>query len=497
MASMPSTFASRRLFLLLSLLFMPLAARAVPDFTKEDGVRLSSGSPQFMFDTSSTSRRMFFVRDYVVRSATSSDQVSWVEESEIRLSSDTPTLFNRAQPINGCSALPLTAGGYRMLYSVGIGTGPFAILIATSADGIGFGAATVSTAVFISSGAHFTGSPKLVELANGDWRLYYTQAISAATPDVRAVFTALSTNEGVTWSTTSSLGGLLAGEIAIATRTDQRVRIVYTAPPVDLSTSSRTTLFSALSSNSSGNSFSGEDDSRLSTATASGSISNPLLVRSSTDSFRYRLYYNFTMAGSTVTDVYSALTALPDPQSISPVAVVNNDSSASITVLGEIFSAAPTVQFTQTGQTTINGTVTRVNDQQLTVVMNPFGAALGQWNVVVTNDDGQSQTLSSALTVTFAAGRVTLTDNLLRPRLNGQTIIDPEIFVAGDVSVKIFTMDGRLVKTLFDGFSPLGNVSVPPWDGTNDEGKTVASGVYLVQVKGPKLDTIKKIVVVR
>src|SRR5947207_1818348 len=100
------------------------AGRAVPSFTRESGIRLSSGSPQAVL-ASSSSYRMYFIRDYEVRSATSSNQIDWSEEGGVRLSSTSPNLFHGTFPITGCSLLPLNAGGFRMLYSVGAGTGPF------------------------------------------------------------------------------------------------------------------------------------------------------------------------------------------------------------------------------------------------------------------------------------------------------------------------------------------------------------------------------------
>ena len=63
-----------------------------------------------------------------------------------------------------------------------------------------------------------------------------------------------------------------------------------------------------------------------------------------------------------------------------------------------------------------------------------------------------------------------------------------------DGTIKIFTIDGELVKEIdFENFpSP-----VPYWDLTNSAGKSVASGVYLFQVESDDQNSIGKLVVVR
>jgi hypothetical protein len=54
------------------------------------------------------------------------------------------------------------------------------------------------------------------------------------------------------------------------------------------------------------------------------------------------------------------------------------------------------------------------------------------------------------------------------------------------ISLKVFDISGRLVKTLFNGFHEAGSYTVY-WDGKNHENKRVPSGVYYYQLKiGPK-----------
>ena len=74
--------------------------------------------------------------------------------------------------------------------------------------------------------------------------------------------------------------------------------------------------------------------------------------------------------------------------------------------------------------------------------------------------------------------------------------INYEIFGPGNVKAKIFTLDGILVKSLYEAETAKGAYSLE-WDATNTAGEKVASGVYVLFLQGPELNLTKKIVVVR
>ncbi len=469
---------------------------AAPTFTKEPldiQVRLASAAPQSIL-REGTAYRMYFIRDNAVHSATSPDQLTWTVSSATSLSPENPNLFQGTYPVTGCSVVPLDAGGFSMAYSVGVGTGPFGIFIATSADGIGFGSPSVSTAVFISTGGTYTGSPRLVEITGGIWRLFYIQDVDGGNNSAdKGIFTAFSINEGVTWSTTTLVGGP-AGDVAVSTRTDQRVRLFYTTP---VSGGSTNITVASVLSNAGVTAVAAETGLRLSTGAADGILSS-LAVAQSTETFRSRLFYNYTEVSSTETSsVFSAVTENPDPQSISPPEVINSLTDTSFTIQGEVFSLTPTVMLSKSGQPNILGTnVNRTDDQTLTVDLSPLAAAIGEWDVVVTNNDGDSGTLANALTITFAEAEVDMMNNLIRPRLNDATTIDVTIYTPGHIKILLFTMEGQLIKTLVDEVCPTGT-KTSTWDGRNNDGSVVASGTYLLTFEGPKLKTTKKIVVIR
>ena len=92
----------------------------------------------------------------------------------------------------------------------------------------------------------------------------------------------------------------------------------------------------------------------------------------------------------------------PSVTSISPN-TGQNTGSIPVTISGANFVSGATVKLTKSGQTNINATSVNVSSStQISCNLNLSGAATGAWNVVVTNPDAQSATLTNGFTVTTA-----------------------------------------------------------------------------------------------
>jgi putative endonuclease len=479
-------------------------ARAIPGFDKENAIILSSAVPQaFTGEATYAPLRMYYLpaissgaphasSGTAILSATSVDGVAFVKETGVRVDTNTVPSVS-ASSITGAALLPLTAGGFRMLYSIVSTTGAFRIHSATSADGLAW--ANEAPPV-VDGGANYVGVPRLVKLNSGDWRLYYTRDFNGGNdlPD-RQIFTAVSANQGVNWGPSSVVVSTTAYESGVAKLTDGKIRLFYSQPPSGAS--SATVILSALSIDANGTAFTAEAGVRLSTPVAVGALAFPVPVRS-TDSFRWRLYYGYYDAFHSTGDIHSALTGSPAPVSVTPSSVFRSAASVSLAVTGEVFSLAPTVSITQGAVTVVGSATNRVDDQHVAATFATLGLALGGWNVNVANTDigGAQGTAPGILTVDFAPGNVTMTDNLLRPRLGGATTIDLETFNAGRVVIKVYDLEGRPIRTLFDDELPAGNFGVR-WDGKNAAGAGVPSGLYFVAVTGPRISVKNKVIVIR
>ena len=79
---------------------------------------------------------------------------------------------------------------------------------------------------------------------------------------------------------------------------------------------------------------------------------------------------------------------------------------------------------------------------------------------------------------------------------NPRTTIAFDLADAGRVTVNIYGVDGRLVKSLVDGRFPPGRYT-RVWDGTDRSGKSVASGVYLVRLKAADKTQLRRMLLLR
>jgi flagellar hook assembly protein FlgD len=63
------------------------------------------------------------------------------------------------------------------------------------------------------------------------------------------------------------------------------------------------------------------------------------------------------------------------------------------------------------------------------------------------------------------------------------TQIEVSLSAPDGVALSVYSVDGRLIRSLGYRVLPAGETRVM-WDGTDDAGNQVASGIYLVQVEG-------------
>lgn len=91
---------------------------------------------------------------------------------------------------------------------------------------------------------------------------------------------------------------------------------------------------------------------------------------------------------------------------------------------------------------------------------------------------------------TFALGQ-----NAPNP-FNPSTRINYALPVAGNVRIEVFNILGQKVKVLADGYEEAGYKSVV-WDGKDDQGSQVASGVYLYRINALNFSDIKKMTLLK
>ncbi len=82
------------------------------------------------------------------------------------------------------------------------------------------------------------------------------------------------------------------------------------------------------------------------------------------------------------------------------------------------------------------------------------------------------------------------------PSKGENTLVGVRPLNSGTININIYSMSGDLIKeNSITGTS--GQTSTFAWDGKNKDGKTVSSGIYLIQITGGGLDVTKKTVLIR
>jgi hypothetical protein len=117
-----------------------------------------------------------------------------------------------------------------------------------------------------------------------------------------------------------------------------------------------------------------------------------------------------------------------------------------------------------------------------------------RYRVDVLDEEGR-RTLFETTTIDVPAPAVTLQKVYPNP-FNPQTTIAYAIPETGPVALGIYDARGRLVRTLVDEIQPHGS-HVQSWNGTNDNGIAVASGVYYVRLQSKGRIRTKKAVLLR
>jgi flagellar hook assembly protein FlgD len=95
----------------------------------------------------------------------------------------------------------------------------------------------------------------------------------------------------------------------------------------------------------------------------------------------------------------------------------------------------------------------------------------------------------------YVPARFTLHQNYPNP-FNPVTVIQFEISKAIEVRIIVYNVLGERVKTLVSGYFPAGSSSVR-WDGTNEAGIRVCSGIYVYQMTAGNTVITRRMILIK
>ena len=79
---------------------------------------------------------------------------------------------------------------------------------------------------------------------------------------------------------------------------------------------------------------------------------------------------------------------------------------------------------------------------------------------------------------------------------NAHCTIRYDISISGRTSLKVFDVSGAVVRTLLDGWREPGGYS-EVWDGCDDTGKQLSSGVYMLRLEAGNFTVVRKVVMLK
>ena len=101
--------------------------------------------------------------------------------------------------------------------------------------------------------------------------------------------------------------------------------------------------------------------------------------------------------------------------------------------------------------------------------------------------------LSAEMALTAQKPDLTAWNNVFNPIHGEKATIQYKTVQSGQVKLRLYTLSGRLVRTLVNEERGAGSAALD-WNGRNENGEVVASGIYLLSIEAPGLRQIKKIV---
>jgi hypothetical protein len=93
-------------------------------------------------------------------------------------------------------------------------------------------------------------------------------------------------------------------------------------------------------------------------------------------------------------------------------------------------------------------------------------------------------------------GGVSILKNVINPSIGEQTTLHYTLTSDGTVTISVFDLAGDLVRVLARG-TVLAGEHLQTWDGRNSDGKVVARGVYFIRIRGPGIDEVRKVLVIK
>jgi len=128
----------------------------------------------------------------------------------------------------------------------------------------------------------------------------------------------------------------------------------------------------------------------------------------------------------------------------------------------------------------------KIHEPTLTLVVGTYGNSMYKIHL-----DDIVSSINSPIT-----NNLTTTAKVFPNPVKTNANIEINNIIAGDLTVDIFDMNGKLIRNLYDGFMPEGNQSFS-WNCTSNNGRTCTNGIYLCRISGEDNVAEEKLILMR
>lgn len=192
--------------------------------------------------------------------------------------------------------------------------------------------------------------------------------------------------------------------------------------------------------------------------------------------------------------------AAPTIISITPDKGANDGVLDIVNLSGTNFRSGAKISLSKTGESDILAeNIVVASLTKMTCQFNLLGKAIGLWDVNVTNDDGQSASLSQGFKIEApdirVIGTVVSTQNPFNPG-TGPTSFRYTLSKDADITLYVYNMRG---ERIWQRFYPAGSVggqvglNEVVWDGMTDFRSVVSFGVCILEVTTKEKGKLKKL----
>ncbi|MBN1595258.1 T9SS type A sorting domain-containing protein, partial [candidate division FCPU426 bacterium] len=215
-----------------------------------------------------------------------------------------------------------------------------------------------------------------------------------------------------------------------------------------------------------------------------------------------------TPYGTTMTATFTRTSTIsPTPYGTTMTATFTRTETVTSTPTESISVESPTITSTPYG-TTMTATFTRtatITPTQIpgeisptitpTIIPTPVLSPTLEANTPVVM---ATPTITPTLFVKMPTKEapVVIRQNVIKPSQSQPAQFSVQLDRAQHVTINIYTISGKLVKTVADRMADAGTFE-EVWNGANKNGRIVSSGVYIVHIKTETFSEKRKIAVVR